>query len=92
MTPEEQLATKYDKVFQDQTVKRTLRTKADIFDKLKASVPAGEIQGTLDNLTVASLREIAKKHGVRLFEIEVKTQKGWLGAKRGHSRCVFSED
>jgi hypothetical protein len=85
MTPEQQTATKHDFTFDGQTITRTLRSKKDIYQHLinvlgrdTAGLPA-----EVNHVSLAALREVAKKHDVSLTVQEVKSQKGWVGVPKG---------
>ena len=76
LSPEERAETKYDRVFADETQKRFLRSKKDIFDFLLPKLPAGELTTNLKDTSLAILKALAKKHRVELSVIEVKRQDG----------------
>ncbi|CAB9529307.1 unknown protein [Seminavis robusta] len=85
MTPEEQADTKYDKTFDGEVVKRTLRSKKEIHAYLRDKLgEASGLPADCSHLSLASLRDVAKKNKLLPMVVEeVKKQKGWVNAPKG---------
>ena len=88
MSIEKRAASKYDQRFADETKQCTLVRKQEIFDLLQARIP-GVLKGSSNDYTRATLRELAKKHKIRLVVEEERFEEGWVGKAKGAFQLCY---